>query len=138
MSKPKVRTVKRSVPPAPQSRNRILAALPRADFERLRSALSLVTLEQKHSLWEPGQLIEVVYFPLDFVASILAVTKEGLQVEVGTIGNEGLVGLPVFLGAKSSPGRAFVQVPGQGERLDVGVFLREALREGTLRDIMHR
>jgi CRP-like cAMP-binding protein len=138
MSKPRVRTLNRSVPPAPQSRNRILAALPRADFERLRSALSVVSLEQKHSLWEPGQPIEVVYFPLDFVASILAVTKEGLQVEVGTIGNEGFVGLSVFLGAKTSPGRAFVQVPGKGERLDVGVFLREALREGKLRDILHR
>jgi CRP-like cAMP-binding protein len=138
MGKPKVRTLRRSAPPTPQSRNRILAALPRVDFERLRSALSVVTLEQKHSLWEPGQPIEVVYFPLDFVASILAVTKEGLQVEVGTVGNEGLVGLPVFLGAKTSPGRAFVQVPGQGERLDVSVFLREALREGKLRDILHR
>jgi hypothetical protein len=98
MGKPKVRTLRRSVPPTPQSRNRILAALPRVDFERLRSALSVVTLEQKHSLWEPGQPIEVVYFPLDFVASI----------------------------------------PGQGERLDVSVFLREALREGKLRDILHR
>jgi CRP-like cAMP-binding protein len=97
-----------------------------------------VTLEQKHSLWEPGRPIEAVYFPLDFVASILAVTSEGLQVEVGTVGNEGLVGLPVFLGAESCPGRAFVQVPGQGERLDAGVFRREARREGTLRDILHR
>lgn len=138
MGKLKLRTPRRSAPPAPPSRNRILAALPRADLERLRSALSVVTLKQKQSLWEPNQPIKVVYFPLDFVASILAVTKEGLQVEVGTVGNEGLVGLPIFLGASASPGRAFVQVAGQGERLEVSVFLREAHREGKLRDILHR
>src|SRR5829696_4147665 len=122
----------------PHSRNRILAALPPADFHRLRPALTTVTLPQKHPCWEPEEPITAVYFPLTFVASILAVTREGHQVEVGTVGNEGVVGLPVFLGASSSPGRAFVQIPGQGERVDVTVFRREALRAGKLRDLLHR
>jgi len=104
----------------------------------LRPALTTVTLPQKHPFWEPEEPITAVYFPLTFVASILAVTREGHQVEVGTVGNEGVVGLPVFLGASSSPGRAFVQIPGQGERVDVTVFRREALRAGKLRDLLHR
>lgn len=123
---------------APQSGNRILAALPPADYRRLRRSLTTVTLPQRHPLWEPDQPIEAVYFPLTLVGSILAVTKEGLQVEVGTVGNEGVVGLPVFLGAGISTGRAFVQIPGVGERLDVAVFRREALKPGRLQDLLHR
>jgi CRP-like cAMP-binding protein len=92
----------------------------------------MVTLERKHSVWQPNQPIEAVYFPLDAVVSVLAVAGGGV-VEVGTIGEEGVVGLPVFLGAGTSPGMAFCQVPGRAERLAVKVFLREAQREGALR-----
>jgi CRP-like cAMP-binding protein len=135
------RTRKRSTtkpPPQPeQAANQLLAALPRSDYERLRSDLVTVPMKLKQILWEPNRPIEAVYFPTDAVASILALT-DGHTVEVGTIGNEGLVGLPVFLGATTSPGRAIVQVAGQGDRLDIAVFRREAQREGRLRQLLER
>ena len=120
-----------------QNANQLLAGLPPEDYARLRSELTTVPMKLKQSLWEPNRPIAAVYFPIDAVASILALT-DGRTVEVGTIGNEGLVGLPVFLGATSSPGRAMVQVAGQAERLDSGVFRREAHREGRLRQLLER
>jgi CRP-like cAMP-binding protein len=89
-------------------------------------------------VWEPGEPIEAVYFPITLVASVLAVTKNEGAVEVGTIGNEGIVGLPLFLGAESSPGRAVVQVGGEADRMSAAVFQREAEREGALRSLLHR
>ncbi len=77
----------------------------------------------------------MIYFPLDAVVSVLAVADGGV-VEVATIGNEGVVGLPIFLGAGTSPGLAFCQVPGSAERLAAPVFLREAQREGELRRLL--
>ena len=120
-----------------QNANQLLAALPPKDYARLRSELATVPLKLKQILWEPNRPIEAVYFPIDAVASILALT-DGHTVEVGTIGNEGFVGLPVFLGATTSPGRAMVQVAGQGERLDIAVFRREAHRDGRLRQLLER
>lgn len=117
--------------------NQLLAALPPNDYARLRSDLVTVPMKQKQILWEPNQPIEAVYFPVDAVASILALFDGG-SVEVGTIGNEGFVGLPVFLGATTSTGRAMVQVAGQGERLEIAVFRREAQREGPLRKLLER
>jgi len=118
------------------SRNRILRALPTKEFARLRrGGLTTLTLKQKDSVWRPNQPIEAVYFPLDAVVSVLAVADGGV-VEVATIGNEGVVGLPVFLGAQSSPGLAFCQVPGRAERLGAEVFLREARRDGALQRLL--
>jgi CRP-like cAMP-binding protein len=121
-----------------QHQNRILAALPAEEFERMRPHLTPVTLELKQPFWEPDQPIEHVHFPIDLVASVLALTEEGSSVEVGTIGNEGLVGLPVFLGAPSSPGRSVTQIAGRADRIDAGTFRREARREGALRDLLQR
>lgn len=118
-----------------QRPNRILAALPAKDRFRLRKHLTTVTLERKHSVWQPNQPIEAVYFPLDAVVSVLAVADGGV-VEVGTIGEEGVVGLPVFLGSRSSPGMAFCQVPGRAERLAVKVFVREARRQGPFQRLL--
>src|SRR5437867_1396079 len=100
------------------NRNRLLSALPPKDLVRLRREhLTTVTMEQKDSVWQPNQPIEAVYFPLDAVVSVLALADGGV-VEVATIGNEGVVGLPVFLGARSSPGLTFCQVPARAERLE--------------------
>jgi CRP-like cAMP-binding protein len=121
-----------------QHPNRILAALPADEFERLRLHFTTVTLEIKDPFWEPNQPIEWVYFPIDLVASVLAVTEEEMAVEVGTIGNEGLVGLPVFLGAPSSPSRSVTQVGGRAERMAAATFRTEAAHGGALRDLLQR
>jgi CRP-like cAMP-binding protein len=118
------------------NRNRLLSALPPKDFGRLRRGrMTTVTMKQRDSVWQPNQPIEAVYFPLDAVVSVLAVADGGV-VEVATIGNEGVVGLPVFLGAQSSPGMAFCQVAGRAERLAANAFLREAHRDGALRRLL--
>src|SRR4051794_2862728 len=119
--------------------NRILAALPAEEFERLHPHLTTVAVEiNDPSFWEPNQPIESVYFPIDLVASVLAVTEDGTAVEVGTIGNEGLVGLPVFLGAPSSPSRSVTQIAGRAERMPAATFRTEAAHAGALRDLLQR
>jgi CRP-like cAMP-binding protein len=137
MPRPKARSTAKPPRRVEPKDNQLLAALPPKDYARLRSELVTVPMKLKQILWEPNRPIEAVYFPIDAVASILALT-DGHTVEVGTIGNEGLVGLPVFLGAITSSGRALVQVAGQGVRLDVAVFRREAHREGRLRQLLER
>lgn len=137
MPRTRARSTTKQPPRTEQNANQLLAALPPKDYARLRSELATVPMKQKQILWEPNRPIEAVYFPIDAVASILALFDGG-SVEVGTIGNEGLVGLPVFLGAITSTGRAMVQVAGEGERLDIAVFRREAHREGRLRQLLER
>lgn len=104
--------------------NRLLDGLPPADLERLRPHLTLVRTEARDPLWEPHRPIQIVYFPVNSVISIIAVDEAGGQIEVGTIGREGLAGLPLFLGARNSPGRAFTQVSGDNYRLSAEAFLR--------------
>jgi CRP-like cAMP-binding protein len=111
--------------------------LPASEYERLRPHLTKVSLTQKQVIWEPNVPIEAVYFPTGAVASILALTDEGMAVEIGTIGNEGLVGLPVFLGATSTPGRAIIQVAGDAVNLSAEIFRREAARDSHLRRLVH-
>ena len=97
--------------------NRLLGALPAEEFERLRPHLETVTLEVKDFLYERDEPIEYVYFPIDCVTSVMATMKDGRMVEVGTIGKEGMDGLPVFLGAQTAPLASFCQVPGDAARM---------------------
>src|SRR3979411_1083493 len=83
-----------------QNGNRILATVATKEFARLRPHLTTVTLEQRHPVWQPNEPFREIYFPLDAVVSVLAVAGGGV-VEVATIGNEGVVGLPAFLGAET-------------------------------------
>ena len=121
-----------------QNGNYILAALSGKDYQRIKDDLTRERLEHKLSIWEPNEPIQKVYFPIDAVVSILALTENDGPVEVGTIGNEGFVGLPVFLGGETSPGRAIVQVAGWAECLEVEAFRRELEHNGDMRSILHR
>ena len=115
-------------------RNRVLSRLPAADLKRIAQKLSKVDAIPGESLYEPNKPCRYVYFPETAVASILTVLEEGTETEVATIGCEGIVGLPVFLGAKQSPGKAFWQVPGKGYRLHAMELKKEIARDGTLSD----
>jgi len=119
-------------------RNRILAALPAAEYARLTPALEPVTLELRQVLFDVDRPIEYVYFPEDAVASVLGVMTDGSAVETATIGHEGFVGLPVFLGADRTPAQAFCQVPGEAYRIESGAFRQEIARAGDLRDALSR
>jgi CRP-like cAMP-binding protein len=106
--------------------NRLLSLLSDDDYERLRPHLSHVTFDYKKSLYEASRPIDQVYFPIDGVASLVITTAEGASAEVGTIGSEGIVGLPVVLGDREAPSAVYVQVPGTALKLDTRVF-RDAL-----------
>src|SRR5512144_1801576 len=99
------------MPQPDQRTNRLLSVLSHDDYERLRPHLSQVVLEYRKSLYEAERPIEHVYFPVDGVASLVITTAEGANTEVGTIGNEGMVGLPVCLGDGDAPSSVYVQVP---------------------------
>jgi CRP-like cAMP-binding protein len=118
--------------------NRLLSLLTDKDYERLRPHLALVVLEYRKSLYEASRQIHHVYFPIDGVASLVITTADGASAEVGTIGSEGIVGLPVCLGDREAPSSCYVQVPGTGLAMDAGVFRNELARSPTLNLIMLR
>ena len=108
--------------------------MPAADLKRFAQKLSKVDAIPRECLYEPNKPLRYVYFPETAVASILTVLEDGTETEVATIGCEGIVGLPIFLGAKQSPGKAFWQVPGKGYRLPAMELKKETARNGTLND----
>src|SRR6266850_5567386 len=118
------------------SSNRLLACLPKRVHQKLASELELVSLKARHTAYEPGKPIEFVYFPLDSVISIVTGMRQGRQVEVATIGNEGMVGLPVFLGTSSTPGMAYTQVPGDCFRIRAEAFWEQARQSDPIVKIM--
>lgn len=121
----------------PASENRILNALDEATRRRLESRLTETELSFKKVLFDYGEPIEQVCFPTKGVVSILGTMDDGTAVEVATIGPEGFVGLPVYLGAESTPARALVQIPGRGLVTDVSTF-RELAREPGLTQVLNR
>jgi CRP-like cAMP-binding protein len=118
--------------------NRLLSLLTDEDYERLRPHLALVALEYRKSLYEASRPIHHVYFPVDGVASLVITTADGASAEVGTIGSEGIVGLPVCLGDREAPSSCYVQVPGTGLAMDAGVFRNQLARSPTLNLTMLR
>ena len=118
--------------------NRLLSLLSDDDYEHLRPHLSLVVLEYRKSLYEASRPIEHVYFPVDGVASLVITTADGASAEVGTIGSEGMVGLPICLGDREAPSSVYVQVPGTALKIDAGVFRGELERSPTLNLVMLR
>jgi CRP-like cAMP-binding protein len=120
-------------------RNRILAALSAPEYQRLRAAgLELLMFAPRHVLFDVDESIKFVYFPEDCVASIVGVMADGSAVETATVGNEGMVGLPLFLGADRMPAQAFCQIAGHAFRLPAAAF-REALGQSSaLRDVLGR
>lgn len=105
--------------------NKLLARLPRTDFERLRPQLVPVRFEQGQVLYEAQSKVEYSYFPQHGTLSSVVVMSDGGMIEVATVGNEGLIGSPILDGAVTSPNRVFVQVPGDGWRIDTSALERE-------------
>lgn len=119
-------------------RNAVLAHLPSAEFDRLREHLEVVELKVRHTVHQPDAAIREVYFPLDSVFSLVAVADERVSVEVATIGREGMVGLPVFLGALTSPHSAFCQISGRAGKLSVERFRDVLNHDGALHRALNR
>ncbi len=123
----------------PQRRtNRLLSLLSDDDYERLRPNLAPVVLDYRKILYEAARPIEHVYFPVDGVASLVITSAEGGSAEVGTIGSEGMVGLPLCLGEHEAPSSVYVQVPGTALRMDANTFRSELGQIPTLNLTMLR
>lgn len=119
-------------------KNKLLAALPKREQTRLLPHLEPTTLGFEDILYEPDGLIRHVYFPTSGLISLLLVLEDGSVSEVARIGNEGMVGLPIFLGVPTSHTRAFVQIPGEALRMKAQVFRQEARQSGPLAGLLLR
>jgi CRP-like cAMP-binding protein len=108
----------------------LLELLPASEFERLRPHLEQVPLDYKFELAGAGKPIAFVYFPVTGVASVVNTMMDGSAAEVGTVGNEGMVGLPIILGDTVAPNDVYVQVPGTALRMPADLF-REALADSA-------
>jgi len=117
--------------------NRLLVALPRDEYHRLLPHLEKVPLPLRDILYEANGPIAHVFFPLIGVVS-LVIMDSGFTLEVGVIGNEGMVGTPVFLGSDRSPTRAIAQIPGEALRMEAKVLQKEMGRGGPLQGVVQR
>jgi len=115
--------------------NHVLGALPSGEAQRLERLLTLVSLEIKTVLFEPGQRIDAVHFPLDGVVSLVTPLEDGAIVEVATVGNEGVVGVPLVSGGSLAV-RAISQVPGRALRMEAESFLVELERRRALWEVV--
>ena len=126
--------------PAPQSpsQNRLLAALPTAEFERLAPHLEPVELLLGDVLYETGGLLQHVYFPTTAILSLHYVMENGSSSEIAGVGNEGVLGISLFMGGNTTPSRAVVQTGGEGYRLSAQLMLQEFKRAGPMQQLMLR
>ncbi|MDH3286929.1 MAG: Crp/Fnr family transcriptional regulator [Betaproteobacteria bacterium] len=118
--------------------NSLLAALPRKNYLRLLAGLEPVTLTFGEVLYEPGQSIRHIYFPNDSVVSLLTLVDGHLALEVGLVGREGMVGIPLALGIGVSSVRALVQGSGTAMRMKSERFRKEFRQSPPLQREVHR
>lgn len=120
------------------TKNRLLAALPREEFERLRAHLERIHLPKGKVIYEAGDRVRHAYFVTAGMASLLSSTHDGSTVEVAMVGSEGMVGLPAVLGVETSPYRIMVQIRGDAARVTARI-IRETLDDSrVLRDLLLR
>jgi CRP-like cAMP-binding protein len=132
-------TVKSSVlgPHDPQL-NHLLAALSPAERERIYPQLQLVEMPLGKVLYEPGDFLRHVYFPVDCIVSLLYVMESGASAEISVVGNEGLIGIALFMGGETTPSRAIVQSAGHAYRLDGNRLKDEFHRNGVMQVLLLR
>jgi CRP-like cAMP-binding protein len=118
------------------TQNRLLKSLSPEDYERLRPHLQPVQVKYRLSLYQADERIDFVYFIETGVASLVNTMRNGDAAGVGTIGNEGMVGLPVIFGDSQAPTTVYIQVAGQGLRMKAKVFWQELQRSASLRNAM--
>ena len=123
-------------PPAKVYKNRVLAALPKAEIDRLKPHLSPVTLKVRTPLLDGHA--DHAYFMEEGLASVVLTLAGGETVEVGIIGIDGVVGLPIILGAGTVPGETFIQVAGSGYRIEAPRLKAEFERDGQLRSHLQK
>ncbi|CAN5582862.1 Crp/Fnr family transcriptional regulator [soil metagenome] len=118
--------------------NCLLALLPDEEHQRLLPAMEQVGLNYGENIYERGDVIGDVYFPNSGIISLLAAIEDSAMLEVGIVGNEGMIGLSVFLGVETSNNRAIVQGTGSAMKMKTADFLKECSRGGELPKILRR
>jgi CRP-like cAMP-binding protein len=126
-----------SLPHSP-NQNHLLAALPAAEFERLAPHLELVPMLLGETLYEPGGQLQHVYFPTTAVVSLLYIMESGLSTEIAGVGNEGILGISLFMGGDTTPSSAVVQTGGHGYRLQGRLLKEEFNRAGLMQRLLLR
>ncbi len=126
--------------PTPHSpkQNHLLAALPAAEFERLAPHLELVPMPLGEAIYESGERLQHVYFPTTSIVSLLYVMEDGASAEIAVVGNEGILGISLFMGGDTTPSRAVVQSAGYGYRLKAQLLKDEFNRAGPVLRLLLR
>ena len=118
--------------------NHLLDALPASDFERIASHLELIPLKLGDVLYESGSRLRYVYFPTTSIISLLYVMEDGASAEIAIVGNEGILGISLFMGGDTTPSRAIVQSAGYGFRLKADLLKAEFGRFGPTMHLLLR
>ena len=126
--------------PSPHTpkQNHLLDALPASDYARLASHLELIPMELGDVLYEPGVKLRYVYFPTTSIVSLLYVMEDGASAEIAIVGNEGILGISLFMGGDTTPSRAIVQSAGHGFRLRADLLKDEFERFGPTMHLLLR
>ena len=137
-------TVRRAIAPGAEMsanglrQNHLLASLPNEEWDRWSPLLEGVELPLGSVVYEPGVALPYVYFPTTSIVSLLYVMENGASAEIAVVGNEGIVGISLFMGGESTPSRAVVQSAGAGCRLDAEFMKTEFARGGPVLHLMLR
>lgn len=105
--------------------NNLLNALPTAEYKRIASHLEPIPMDLGDVIYEPGTKLRHVYFPTTSIVSLLYVMEDGASAEIAIVGNEGIIGISLFMGGDTTPGRAVVQSAGHGYRLKADLLKAE-------------
>jgi CRP-like cAMP-binding protein len=119
-------------------KNSLLAALPADEWKRWSPFLEPIDLPLGEVLYESGGTLAYVYFPVDAIVSLLYVMENGASAEIAVVGNEGVVGISLFMGGESTPSRAVVQSAGAGYRLAAEVMKSEFNRSAPVLHLLLR
>jgi CRP-like cAMP-binding protein len=118
--------------------NHLLAALPAEDYERLTGELELIPLLLGDVLYESGSAQAHVYFPTNSIVSLLYVMEDGSSAEIAVVGNEGIIGVALFMGGETTPSRAVVQSGGHAYRLKGKLLKRAFTRSISFQHLLLR
>lgn len=118
--------------------NHLLAALPVEDLERLKPHLKPVFLSLGDALYESGAMLQRVYFPVDSIVSLLYVMADGGSAEIAVVGNDGMVGVSLFMGGETTPSRAVVQSAGYAYSMDKEILKAEFVRGEAMQHLLLR
>mgnify|MGYP003340398646 CR=1 FL=1 len=124
--------------PHSPSQNHLLAALPTAEFERLSPHLEMVPMLLGDMLYEPGGQLRHAYFPTTAIVSLHYVMESGASAEAAGVGNEGMVGVALFMGGNTTPSSAVVQTAGHAYRLEGRLLKQEFNRAGLMQRLLLR